>query len=177
MYFVFWDRVSLFCLGWPWTHNLPTSASPVLGLQMCPTMSGWVFSFLISFTVMPLSLAKLIFLVVYLLWTLLRVPSNFCISVLISLISLLLSLHCFILSLLCLLIYIYFTPFYVPHISLILFSIFLIFPGTSVLNNYDLLSNLLIISSAMSNLLFNLLKMYWVHTFSNYNLWFLILFH
>jgi hypothetical protein len=34
---VFRDRVSLWSPGWPQTHKLPTSASGVLGLQMCTT--------------------------------------------------------------------------------------------------------------------------------------------
>jgi hypothetical protein len=37
--FVFlWGRVLLYSLGWPWTHNLPASASQVLILQMCTTV-------------------------------------------------------------------------------------------------------------------------------------------
>jgi hypothetical protein len=47
LFFVFWDKVSLYSPGWPGTHfvdqaglelrNQPTSASQVLGLKVCAT--------------------------------------------------------------------------------------------------------------------------------------------
>jgi hypothetical protein len=50
VFFVFWDRVSLYSPGCPGTHfvdqaglelrNLPASASQVLGLKVCTTMPG-----------------------------------------------------------------------------------------------------------------------------------------
>jgi hypothetical protein len=37
LYFVFWDTVSLYNWGWPWSHNPPASASRGLGLQVHTT--------------------------------------------------------------------------------------------------------------------------------------------
>jgi hypothetical protein len=39
---MFWDRVSLYSLGWSWTHNPPSSPFQVLGLQVCTNTLGLV---------------------------------------------------------------------------------------------------------------------------------------
>jgi hypothetical protein len=40
---VFFETEGLYTPGWPQTHDLPSSATQVLGLQMCTTTLGYVF--------------------------------------------------------------------------------------------------------------------------------------
>jgi hypothetical protein len=42
---IFWHRISLCNPGWPQTHDPPTSASGVLGLQMSTTILGYILIF------------------------------------------------------------------------------------------------------------------------------------
>lgn len=118
-----------------------------------------LFLVFISFPVMSLGLALLIFFLFFIFFNPAGALSNFCICALIALINWLLShwvLYCPILSLFYVFKFTWLRPFTLPHVSYI-FSLFYIFPCASGLKNFDLPSNLLIISSTRSNVLFSLI--------------------